>query len=54
MLGHGEKNLSQYPSDGTPSCSSSTAISSLFLAKAVLGYGARYQAAHDMMTTTGF
>jgi hypothetical protein len=30
------------------------AISSLFLAKAVLCYGARYQAAHDMMTTTGF
>jgi hypothetical protein len=30
------------------------ATSSLFHAKAVLGYSARYQAAHDMMTTTGF
>jgi hypothetical protein len=30
------------------------AISLLFHAKAVLGYSARYQAAHDMMTTTGF
>jgi hypothetical protein len=28
------------------------AISSLFHAKAVLGYSARYQAAHDVMTTT--
>jgi hypothetical protein len=30
------------------------AISFLFHAKAVLGYSAHYQAAHDMMPTTGF
>jgi hypothetical protein len=30
------------------------AISFLFHAKAVFGYSARYQAGHDMMTTTGF
>jgi hypothetical protein len=30
------------------------ATGSLFLAKAVLGYSAHYQAAHDMRATTGF